>query len=137
VETIRKAKGPVKQVLCEYGRTPEGDVYLLYRLSPAAVCGGVLTLPAAAGSQGEGRFAILSDDGSELGTLVSKNGCVWGLGPALRQRRAAAGDYLLIVLDPGGRKARIRVGDRSIAAAVTGGEKSWVARADRGGEHGE
>ena len=119
----RRATSAVPRVLCECGQTREGHVYVVYRLSRAAISGGVLTLPASVRGQGQGRFALLADDGRKLCTLVSKNGCIWGLGPTLRQRQADPGDYLVIVLDSATHEARLRIGDRSIVAAIAGEEK--------------
>ncbi len=118
-----RAKRAVTRVLCACGHTRDGKVYLLYRLSPAAISGGVLTLPASVRSQGQGRFVLLADGGRTVGTMVCKHGCAWGLGPALREQHAVPGDYLVIVLDSATHEARIRIGDRSIVAAVTGEEK--------------
>ena len=126
---FRKPEGGVARVFRESGRTREGNLYLVYRLSRAAISGGVLTLPASVRGQGQGRFTLVAEDGHKLGTMVSKSGCIWGLGPALRQRHAAAGDYLVMVLDAATHEVRIRIGDRSIVAAVTAEEKfTLVAR---------
>jgi hypothetical protein len=96
----------------------DGRVYLAYRLSKAAISGGVITVPAAMKERVHGRFAIRMPDGEEAGTLVSKNGCDWGLGPVLRGRDAAPGDYLLILFDTSGRTADVHVGDEDVFAPV-------------------
>lgn len=107
----RKPATASAKVLRDYGWTDKGQVYLVYQLSKAAISGGVLTVPAAMKEKVRGKFTIRTPDGREAGTLVSKNGCAWGLGPALRGQGAEPGDYLLILLDASQREALIRIGD--------------------------
>lgn len=102
------------RVLAGCGRTDDGLLYLAYRLSKAAISGGVLTVPARLKEQVRGRFSLLTSNGHAAGTMVSKNGCAWGLGPALRGQEARPGDHMLMLLDASRREARIRIGDASI-----------------------
>jgi hypothetical protein len=54
-----------------------------------------------------------------VGTLVSKNGCAWGLGPVLRGHSAAPGDYLLIRFNVRDRKAQVSIGDERVLESVS------------------
>jgi len=114
----RKSGAPSSKVLCGFGRTNDGRVYLAYRLSKAAISGGVITVPAAMKEHLRGKFTIQMPDGQEVGTLVSKNGCAWGLGPVLRSRHAAPGDHLLILFHAADRIASVHIGGEEVFAPV-------------------
>ena len=109
-----RAGGTPSRVLKSFGQTAGGQSYLAYRLSKAAISGGVITVPAAMKQQVRGKFTLRTDQGHKLGTLVAKKGCGWGLGPALRGNDAKQGDHLLIVFDTAKRDARIRIGDETV-----------------------
>jgi len=100
-----------RRVLAGSGQTDDGRLLLAYRLSKAAIAGGVLTVPAHLRGRITGRFSLLTASGASVGTMVSKNGCAWGLGPALRGQAARPGDHLLMLLDAARHEARIRLGD--------------------------
>ena len=115
---VRKAHDPPRRVLQGFGQTDDGRVYLAYELSKAAISGGVITVPAALKDRVRGKFTIQMPDGQEAGTLVSKNGCAWGLGPVLRGRHAVPGDRLLIVFDTSDGVAEIRIGNEGVLEPV-------------------
>jgi hypothetical protein len=98
------------KVLRHFGRTEDGKVYLAYRLSKAAISGGVITVPAAMKKQVGGKYTIRTPENQEAGTLVSKNGCAWGLGPVLRGHNAQPGDQLIIVFDSAAHQAVVHIG---------------------------
>lgn len=108
---------PVR-VLRGFGQTEDGQVYLAYRLSKAAISGGVITVPAAMKEMVQGSFLIRGPEGAPVGTLVSKSGCAWGLGPALRSCQAQPGDQLLLLFDPGRREAELHLGEDALLEAV-------------------
>lgn len=114
----RRSETPPSRVLRAFGRTNDGRSYLAYRLSKAAISGGVVTVPAAMKRQIRGKFILRTDEGHEVGTLVAKKGCGWGLGPALRRRHARQGDHLLLLLDTQRREARLQLGDESLLDRV-------------------
>ncbi len=114
----RKPGTVPSKVLRRSGRTGDGRVYLAYKLSKAAISGGVVTVPAAMKDRVGGKFTIHRPGGQEAGTLVSKNGCAWGLGPVLRSRGAAPGDHLLILFDTSRRVAEIHLGDETVFERV-------------------
>ena len=116
--TMRRSATPPSRVLRGFGQTDDGRVYLAYRLSKAAISGGVITVPAAVKDRLQGKFDIHMPDGEPAGTLVSKSGCAWGLGPVLRGRKASPGDHLLILFDTSGRVAQIHLGDESVLEPV-------------------
>jgi len=117
----RRDAAPPSRVLKAFGRTEDGQSYLAYRLSRAAISGGVITVPAAMKRQVRGKFIIRTDEGHQEGTLVAKRGCGWGLGPALRGRHARQGDHLLLLVDTQRREARLQLGDESILDRVRDG----------------
>lgn len=114
----RKAATVPSKVLRTYGQTEDGRIYLAYQLSKAAISGGVITVPAAMKEKIRGRFLIRSASGQQAGTLVSKNGCAWGLGPVLRGHHAEPGKYLVIHFDMDRREALLRIGDESVVEPI-------------------
>jgi len=114
----RRTEAPQSRVLRSFGQAPDGRSYLGYRLSKAAISGGVITVPAAMSRLVRGKFVLRTDQGHELGTLVAKKGCGWGLGPALRGRRAQQGDHLLLLFDLDKGEAELQLGDESIIEGV-------------------
>ena len=87
-------------------------------MSKAAISGGVITVPSAMKEKLGGKFSLYVSDGRHVGTLVSKNGCAWGLGPVLRGHSAEPGDYLLIHFNVRDRKAQVRIGDEHVLESV-------------------
>ena len=106
------------RVLWGFGQSGDGRPYLAYQLSKAAISGGVITVPSAMKEKLGGKFSLYVSDGSHVGTLVSKNGCAWGLGPVLRGHNAEPGDYLLIHFNVRDRKAQVRIGDEHVLESV-------------------
>jgi hypothetical protein len=106
------------RVLTGHGRTPDGRVFLNYRLSPAVVANGIVTVPAALRRQLRGTFALHNADGCKAGELTARNACAWGLGPALRAQKAAEGDCLLLVFDVAGHTAQMHLGSEAIFGRV-------------------
>ena len=116
----RKSAAPPNRVLRGFGQTDDGRAYLAYRLSKAAISGGVITVPAAMKERLRGKFDLQMPDGEPAGTLVSKSGCAWGLGPVLRGRKASPGDHLLILFDKNRRVAQVHLGDETVLEPVAG-----------------
>ncbi|HYW78716.1 MAG TPA: sigma factor-like helix-turn-helix DNA-binding protein [Thermoguttaceae bacterium] len=114
----KRADGQPPQVLHAYGQTTDGKSYLAYRLSKAAISGGVITVPAAMKRRVRGKFTLRTDQGHDVGTLVARKGCGWGLGPALRGSDAKQGDHMLLLFDTDKRNAQIHLGDESILKDV-------------------
>lgn len=110
----RKTGTAPTKVLRSYGQIHDGRIYLAYQLSKAAISGGVITVPAAMKDLVAGKFTIRTVDGHESGTLVSKNGCAWGLGPVLRGHNAQPGEYLVIVFNARDCEATISIGDENV-----------------------
>ncbi len=108
------------RVLRAFGQTDNGRFYLAYRLSKAAISGGVITMPAAMKRHIHGRFTLRTPDGRKVGTLVVKKGCGWGLGPVLRGTPAEPGDYMLLLFDKASHSAQIRIGDENIMQEISG-----------------
>ncbi len=109
----QRHKNRPPKVLTQFGETEDGKVYLGYRLSKAAISGGVITVPSAVKARIGGRYRLRTHDGNDAGTLVSKNGCAWGLGPALRGQAAEPGDEVLLLFDLDAGEAVLHVGNGS------------------------
>jgi hypothetical protein len=107
------------RVLWGFGQSGDGRPYLAYQLSKAAISGGVITVPSAMKEKLGGKFGLCVSDGRHVGTLVSKNGCAWGLGPVLRGHSAVPGDYLLLYFNVRDRKAHVSIGDERILESVS------------------
>jgi hypothetical protein len=95
----RRASRMARRVLDGHGWTEDGKVWLSYRLSKAASTYAVITVPAALKNEVQGRFALLGPDGTEIGTLATKEGRAWGLGAFLRQQGARIDDFIVLTLD--------------------------------------
>ncbi len=127
--TLRRLAAPKtpagrRRVLQGFGRTRDGRVWVAYRLSKAAVSGGVVTVPAALKARLRGRFALRLPDRRKRGTLVVREGCAWGLGPALRAAGAGEGDYLLLTFNQDRGEARLQLGDRSLLEGLARTEET-------------
>ena len=103
-----------RKVLVDYAWTSDARIWLRYRLSDAMIKTGVLALPTGLKVFLDGEFSLRSEDGSGVGTLVSRDGSAWGLGPFFRRRGGEPGDHMLIVFDLGAREAVVSVGDASV-----------------------
>jgi len=116
-----KVASSPSRVLEDYGRLADGRPYLVYRLSKAAISGGVITIPAAMKRQLRGKFALCQADGKRIGTLATRQGCAWGLGPALRRRNAGYGQQMLLLFDIPKREVEMRTGDEAVLAELSEG----------------
>ena len=77
---VAKSRGAApERVLRGAGTLGDGRLFLSYKLSKAAIAGGVTTVPAAIKARLAGRFTIRTPDGAEVGQLVVRDGCAWGL----------------------------------------------------------
>ncbi len=103
----RRAQRPMMRVLDSHGRTPDGRIWLRYRLSKAASNYAVVTVPAALKRVVAGKFDLMARDGSRVGVLAAKDGRAWGLGSYLRKRGAQTDDRVVVTLDLQRRKAVI------------------------------
>ena len=86
----RRANRANRRVLDRHGLTPDGNVWLRYRLSKAASTYAVITVPAALKQIVRGRFQFLTADGRAIGTLATKDGRAWGLAASPQQGAASA-----------------------------------------------
>lgn len=98
------------QVLRDHGWTPERKVWIVYRLSAAAIATGVLTVPAALTGVVRGQYALVTDDGDPVGTLMIEESRLWGLSAFYRRRGVEVGDYILLTFDVTKRRSQIEVG---------------------------
>jgi len=109
----RRAQREPSRVLEAHGRTDDGRVWLLYRLSKAASTYAVITVPAALKDSVCGRFTLRTPDGRRVGTLAAKDGRAWGLGAFLRRHGARIDDRLRLTIDLEKREAVVTLGDEA------------------------
>jgi hypothetical protein len=102
------------RVLRGAGTLGDGRLFLCYKLSKAAIAGGVTTVPAAIKARLAGRFTIRTPDGAEAGQLVARDGCAWGLGPALRSQHARPGDHMVLLVDTESLLAEVYLGEQDL-----------------------
>lgn len=110
------------QVLREHGWTKDRRIWIVYRLSAAAVSTGVLSVPAALAPMLRGQFNLVTTDGAAMGTLTIEETRLWGVSPFYRRRGVEAGDHLLLVFNTADLSARVDVGDDAIALEHQTGE---------------
>jgi hypothetical protein len=104
----RAERAPAR-VLEQHGETPDGRIWLAYRLSRAASTYAVITVPAALKHQVHGKFDLLAADGEHVGVLAAKDGRAWGLGAYLRRQGVKIGDCVVVTLDLDKRQAAITI----------------------------
>lgn len=117
-----RRSGTPSRVLSRFEQSEDGKVVLTYKLSKAAISGGVITVPAALKDGISGQYRLRAAGQDLAGTLVAKNGCAWGLGPVLRSRNARPGDELVLVFDPVAREAIVSVGPETEQGAGRGAQ---------------
>jgi hypothetical protein len=110
----KRSSRAAARVLRGFGTLADGRVYLSYQLSKAAIAGGVTTIPAGLKQRLGGDFRIRTAEGVESGKLVTRGGCAWGLGPALRSQRARPGDHMVLLLDMEEESACVYLGERDL-----------------------
>ncbi len=112
---VAKSRGAApERVLRGAGTLGDGRLFLCYKLSKAAIAGGVTTVPAAIKARLAGRFTIRTPDGAEVGQLVARDGCAWGLGPALRSQHARPGDHMVLLVDTETHLAEVYLGEQDL-----------------------
>ena len=99
------------RVLRDYGWTPDGKVWLGYKVSEAMIRSGVTTVPGAMKRFIAGEFTLKTEDGLPVGRLVVKENSAWSLGPFFRRRGGEVEDYLVLLIDLTDRNATIYIGD--------------------------
>ncbi|MDZ7616861.1 MAG: sigma factor-like helix-turn-helix DNA-binding protein, partial [Patescibacteria group bacterium] len=114
----RRAKVGPSHVMQACGVAPDGRSFVAYRLSKAAISGGVITIPAALKEHVAGEYAVVSARREPLGRMMAKRGCGWGLGPALRGSGAQPGDHLHLHFDNATRTALLRLENGAAGVGV-------------------
>ncbi|MDY0168708.1 MAG: DNA-directed RNA polymerase subunit alpha C-terminal domain-containing protein [Thermoguttaceae bacterium] len=110
----RRSRTNHSQVLRSCGIDGEGRAHVAYCLSRAVISGGVITIPASLRNHVVGEYTVVSPGNKRLGRMMTKRGCGWGLGPALRAQGARPGDYLHLQFDNTRRTAVFQLGDAGL-----------------------
>lgn len=112
--STRTKEGFTSRVLQDYGRTPEGHIWIAYKLSDNSVHSGVITVPGSVQKYLEGEFALYSADKIHMGTLKTRNGSAWGLGPFFRRRGAEPRDCMLLEYNLHKKTVSAELGDEDL-----------------------
>jgi hypothetical protein len=110
-----------RKAVRDHGWTPDGCVWIGYRLSDSMVRTGILYVPAALKAIVAGEFQLETEDGVSIGIIKSKDLAAWGIGPLFSRRGGEPGDFLVIVFDLARRVATVSVGDQEIMERMVPG----------------
>ena len=105
-------------VLQDHGWTPDGRIWLCYKLSRSSLHSGVLSVPAAKRDSLHGSYGLSDSNGAGMGTLVVRESSLWGLIPFLRRTGAETGDFLVLQFNTAGHEATARLGNRELLDAM-------------------
>jgi hypothetical protein len=108
------------QVLQDHGWTDAGEVWVAFKISPAAESTGVLGAPAALQEVARGSFPLRTSDDRAAGTLVIQQR-IWGLSP-FRRWGVEAGDYVVIRVSLRDHRAVVESGDEELLVRYQVGE---------------
>ena len=104
------AQRPRQRRMLDYGWTPDGQLWLAYRIPSAHSV--VIGVPGPISRYVSGRsFKAVAEDGTPTGTVVIDNDshASWGYGPFLSRRGADEGDVLRVTFDLLGATARLQL----------------------------
>ncbi|GAB4244497.1 MAG: hypothetical protein Kow00122_00900 [Thermoleophilia bacterium] len=104
----------LRRVLLDYGAEPDGRVWLRYRLSRAAIIGGIVSVPKALEPVVRGNYRLYAMDGSPVGTLRVDRGLAWRLAPFFRRYGTRINDELRLELDPSASRAVATTSDNAM-----------------------
>jgi hypothetical protein len=111
----RRQPGSRQRVLKDFGWTKGGSAWFAYKVSEAMVENGVCAMPAGMrGVLGDGEWPLYSSDGIRMGTLVSRNATMWGLGPLFWRRGVEIGDTLVVEINRARSSATVHLGNEEI-----------------------
>jgi hypothetical protein len=113
VEHLRSKSRPGK-VLVDYGWTPDGRIWMGYRLSNSMILTGVFSVPAAFRQFIQGEFSLRTAEGQVLGKIKSAGDRAWGLGTLFRRLGGEQDDYLVLIFDLAGRQTTSLLGDTQL-----------------------
>jgi len=98
------------RVLADYGWTPDGQIFLTYKLSSGTIANGIISIPAGMKQHLTGTFDLHVAEAAPIGRLVVKDSQAWGLGPLFSRRGGDPGDSLRIDFDLKTRVATAELG---------------------------
>jgi hypothetical protein len=98
----------------DHGWTEDAQPWIAVELAPSTLSTGIIHVPAGVRDLIQGRYAIKTDDGQNIGNLVVSEQAGWGLAPLFRRRGGEPGDILSITFDVRQREVTARLGDATI-----------------------
>lgn len=111
-----------RQRLLDHGWTSDGRIWIAYRLSTAAIAGGVLSVPAALKGILRGSFLLKTEHSVPIGTLVAKDGHIWGVGPFFRRWGVEEGDFVVVTVTLNEQQATVLAGTDELLLRFQSGE---------------
>lgn len=112
VESLISKKKKVATL--DYGWTPDGNIWIVHKLSAASIQSGVIGIPSAMKEHLQGIFSCTTADGVQIGNIKIKDAACWGLGSFFRRRGGEEEDHILIIFSIVNKKAKIYIGDEDI-----------------------
>lgn len=103
-----------REVLLNFGWTPQRKIWLAYKISQGMLNYGVCSVPQAMSQFIDGKFRLLTADGTQVGNLTRRKTQAKGLKPFFRRHRVAVGDSLLLLFDLTNRTATAHLVDAGL-----------------------
>ena len=116
------------RVLKDYGWTANGNVWVGYKLSEAAVTTGLISIPAAMSQHVLPRYDLFDAEGAEVGQVRPNGESAWRLSSYFSRRGGDPGDFLVLELDRDAGRAVVHVGDRELLETFAGDDDEDAAQ---------
>lgn len=114
IRSIQESEPRIEGGRQDHGWTPDGKVWLAYRLSDGATDTGVISMPSALSTMLSGDYSLKADGLSHVGKLTVKGSSAWGLSPLFRRLSVEPSDTILLTICPKTRHALLKVGDDAL-----------------------
>jgi Bacterial RNA polymerase, alpha chain C terminal domain/Sigma-70, region 4 len=97
------------RALLDHGWTPNGRLWVAYRLSRSNLRSGLFHIPSGISDFVAGRFKLASKDGSALGELNVRDGALSGLAKIFERRGGEVGDIIVVCLNANVRESSVEI----------------------------
>jgi len=103
-----------QQVLIDFGWTPEGEIWLLYKISQSMIKTGVFSIPASMKNYLQGDYISKAADGSEISKLKIDDYRGWSLSAFFQRRGGEPEDFMSLTFNLSDRTTKIYIGDEDL-----------------------